>query len=300
MSKPSKPDIHQEITNNIINLLDQVDVNNYQPPFAGLAAQGLPQNPITNHHYQGVNILALWFNQQAKQFSSNKWATFKQWKEQGANVKKGEKGSRIIFYKTLVKEEENSKGHVEEKTIPMLKLYSVFNAHQVEGFEDTQSIPLPEKDEVNCLSVIDEFCKQTQAKIKNIENQAYYHPEKDFINMPETRMFLKSSTESATENYYSTLLHEMTHWTGAKKRLNRSGITQLTNEKEYAFEELIAELGAAFLCAKFNIAQSLPENHAIYIKSWLKHLKEDKTHIFKAAAQAAKAVNFLNDMQMEG
>ena len=128
-SNPSRPDVHQEITNQIIDLLDQVNMDEYQPPFAGLAAQGLPANPITKNHYQGVNVLALWFNQQARKYSSNHWATFKQWKEQGAQVRKGEKGSRIIFYKTLLKAEE---GNDKEVKIPMLRLYSVFNSNQVD------------------------------------------------------------------------------------------------------------------------------------------------------------------------
>lgn len=103
-------DIYQEVTNKIIELLEQVHPDDYQPPFAGLAAQGLPLNPTTENHYQGINILCLWFNQQSKTFTSNHWATYKQWKDAGSHVRKGEKGSRIIFYKTLTAEEETTKG----------------------------------------------------------------------------------------------------------------------------------------------------------------------------------------------
>lgn len=292
----AKPDIHQEVTDNIIKILDQVDLKEYEPPFARLAAMGLPENPTTQNHYQGVNILALWFNQQSKKYTSNKWATFKQWKEKGVTVKKGEKGSRVIFYKTLIKSEENDQGEKEDHKIPMLRLYNVFNANQVEGFEDEQS-KIPESDQVERIALIDEFCAQTKADIRYCENEAYYNIQEDFINMPDTNQFFESKNISATQHYYSTLLHELTHWTGAPKRLARLNASGSEKREDYAFEELIAELGAAFLCAKHEIKQTQPTNHALYIKSWLKNLNEDKTYIFKAAAQAAKATEFLNSFQ---
>lgn len=297
-SKSSKPDIHQEVTDKIVNLLDDVDLNDYQPPFASLATQGLPMNPTTDNHYQGVNILALWFNQQKRKFTSNHWATFKQWKEKGAHVRKGEKGSRVIFYKTLLKQEENSNGEHEEIKIPMLRLFTVFNANQVDGYESHQTIT-PETDKVKRLELVDEFCQSTGADIRTGENEAYYAIADDYINMPETSMFLNTSQISATEHYYATLLHELTHWTGAKKRLDRPGITEKVKPEDYAFEELVAELGAAFLCAGHGITQTQPKNHTIYIKSWLKALKDDKAHIFKAAAQAARAVEYLNNFNKQ-
>ncbi|WP_421896353.1 ArdC family protein [Marinoscillum sp.] len=293
-----KHDIHQDITNQIICLLDQVDLNDYQPPFASLCAQGLPVNPTTKNHYQGINILALWFNQQAREFSSNQWATFKQWKEKGAQVRKGEKGSRVIFYKTLTKSEENDQGKEEEHKIPMLRLYTVFNANQVEGYEDAQNQSIPETDKVERLKLVDEFCSNTGAIIKHGEDRAYYDLQQDLINMPETSHFLETDKASATENYYSTLLHELTHWTGPKKRLDRFSISASETKQDYAFEELVAELGAAFLCAQHGITQTPRENHAAYIKSWLRALKDDKKHIFKASAQAAKAVDYLNNLHL--
>ncbi len=290
-----KLDIHQEVTNQIISLLDKVNLEDYEPPFAELASQGLPINPTTEHQYQGINILSLWFNQQSKHFTSNEWATFKQWKHKGANIRKGEKGSRIIFYKTLIKSEENAKGEKEELKIPMLRTYIVFNANQVDGYEHTQEELTPTNDKVERIKLVDEFCKNTGAVIKHGENRAYYKYGADFINMPQTYSFLDTSQAGATENYYATLLHELTHWTGAKHRLDRN----MDKEREkYAFEELIAELGAAFLCAQHGITQTQPEHHAMYIKSWLKALKDDKTHIFKAAAKATQASEYLNKFQL--
>lgn len=294
--KTAKPDIHKEITDQIIDLLDKVDINDYQSPFADLAAQGLPLNPTTEKHYQGINILALWFNQQAKAFSSNEWATFKQWKDKGAQVRKGEKGSRIIFYKPLIKSEANEKGDTEATVIPMLRQFTVFNACQVEGYEGHPKAEIPRQDVVTRNAVLDQFCTATGAAIRNEENRAFYNPKEDYINIPDTSLFIDTEKVSATEQYYSTVLHELTHWTGAKHRLDRFGSTGNIKRKEYAFEELIAELGSAFLCAQFNVQQTLPENHAIYIKSWLQDLKNDKTHIFKAAAQASKAFDYVQQL----
>ena len=291
----NKIDIHEQVTNQIIDLLDQVDLDNYQPPFASLAAKGLPLNPTTKNHYQGVNILNLWFNQQAKKFSSNHWASFKQWKDNGAKIKKGEKGTRIVFYKTLTKTEENSSGETETHKIPMLRLYTVFNANQVENYNQ-DAIKVPEQDRVERISLVEEFCSKTDADIRHGGDEAFFAPDEDFIQMPETRLFLDTEEASATENYYSTLLHELTHWTGSKHRLKRDLAHNQKEREKYAFEELVAELGAAFLCAHHGIAQNHPPNHALYIKSWLKALKDDKTFIFKASAQAAKAVDFLDQL----
>lgn len=297
-AKP-KHDIHEALTNQIIELLDRVDMNEYEPPFSAFVHQGIPKNPTTNHQYQGVNILALWFNQHSNKYTSNHWATFKQWKEQGANVRKGEKGSRIIFYKTLIKEGENDQGDTEEYKIPMLRLFTVFNANQVENYEDPDAVQLPELDRVEKHLLIEEFCRSTEAEIKSESPEAYYHRKEDYINMPETSQFNHSEQISASEHYYSTLLHELTHWTGAHTRLNRPGISGEVKKEDYAFEELVAELGAAFLCAQHGIHQTKRENHAIYIKSWLNALREDKSLIFKAAAQASKASQYLNELQLE-
>lgn len=299
-STTKKHDIHQDITNNIITLLDQVNLEEYEPPFANLAALGIPENPTTNKQYQGINILALWFNQSAKSFSSNKWATYKQWQSIGAQVKAEQKRSRIIFYKTLIKEDKNEQGESKEQKIPMLRQYDVFNADQVEGYEDESLEHILEIDKVERSALIDSFCKSAGADIRSEDSRAFYSPMGDYINMPDTRLFVDTKHASASENYYSTLLHEMTHWTGNKKRLDRQKDAKKKHIENYAYEELIAELGAAFLCAQFNIKQTQPKDHALYIKSWLTALRNDKTLIFKASAQAAKATGYLNDLQPEG
>ncbi len=295
----SKPDIYQEVTDKIIDLLDKIDPENYKAPFAQLAAQGIPENPTTGKIYQGINILCLWFNQQDKSFPSNKWATFKQWKDEGAQVKKGQKSSRVVFYKTLSKTDVNEAGEEQESKIPMLRLYNVFNAHQVEGFENEENAKLAEINLVNPIMNVDAFCRNTEIEIKHDDPTPFYSVTRDFINMPSKTAFVDTQTAKATEHYYAILLHELIHATGAKFRLDRFKPSIDSTKKNTAFEELIAELGAAMLCARLGINQTPREDHAHYIKAWLSVLRDDKKHIFKASAQAARATEFLYEMQEE-
>ncbi|GAB5512199.1 MAG: zincin-like metallopeptidase domain-containing protein [Hyphomicrobiales bacterium] len=293
----TKRDIQQEITDKIVRLLERIDTADYQAPFAGLAAQGLPLNPTTAHRYQGINVPSLWIDQQEKRFTSNHWATFRQWKETGAQVRKGEKGSPIIFYKTLTRTEENAKGEAEEISIQMMRFYSVFNANQVDGYAHHESAPPNETDLVTRIETAERYCAASGADIRHGGCGAFYDRMGDFINVPETIAFVDTKHASATENYYATLLHELTHWTGAAHRLDRDNAKTRKEIDKYAFEELIAELGAAFLCAKLGVVQTPRDDHAHYIKSWLKALKDDKTCIFKASAQAARAVDYLDALQ---
>lgn len=290
-------DIYQEVTNKIIRLLDRIGENGWQAPFAGLAAQGLPKNPTTENFYQGINIPSLWCDQQEKGFTSNQWATFVQWKKKGAQVHKGEKGSPIVFYKPLLKVEENDKGEEQETYIPILQLYTVFNANQVDGYEHNEQGTLNEIDFVQRLKAVDDFCTNTGADIRHGGAGAYYNRSGDYINIPETIAFVDTDKSTATENYYATLLHELTHWTGAPHRLDRDKAKTKSEKSKYAFEELVADLGAAFMCAQLNIVPTPREDHAHYIKNWLAALRNDKKFIFKAAAQAAKAAEYMNNLQ---
>lgn len=295
----SKRDIRQDITDKIIRQLEQVNVEEFEAPFARLAAQGMPTNPTTGNNYHGINVPSLWVDQQECGFGSNEWATFKQWKEKGAQVRKGEKGSAIIFYTTWNKSGEGENGEAEEQTIPVMRFYSVFNADQVDGYEasNPELENEPVVDLVQRLETVDAYCTKTGADIREGGTRAFYRRCEDFISMPPTTAFVETKQASATENYYSVLLHELTHWTGAPKRLERDKARHKGERTKYAFEELVAELGAAFLCTKLGITQTTRECHAQYIKSWLAALKNDATHIFKAAAEAAKATDYLDNLQ---
>jgi len=288
-----KKDIYQEVTNSIIEALEKVSLEDYSAPFARLTAELSPINPITEKDYHGINTLILWLQQQANGYKSNEWGTFRQWKEKGANVKKGEKSSMIIFYKRVEKKDEINND--EPEFYNCLKSYCVFNADQVEGYEPTITRENGNFGTVERITDIEKFVASSGAVINEDQNRASFSPTKDHINMPPKDLFFDNG-QSATENYYAVLLHELTHWTGGKTRLDREQVGHTTDEKKYAFEELIAELGSAFLCSHFRIKQHGREDHAMYIKSWLQALKNDKKFIFKAASQAQKAVDFLHGL----
>ncbi len=177
----------------------------------------------------------------------------------------------------------------------MLKSYNIFNADQVENYEPAKEDVQGTFGSVDRIDQIEQFVTATGADIHGDKTMACYCPATDHIEMPSENLFFENE-QSTTENYYAVLLHELTHWTGGKQRLDCKQTGQ-TNKESYAFEELIAELGSAFLCAQFEIKQQGRDDHARYIKSWLQALKNDNTFIFKASAQSQKAIDYLNVSQ---
>ena len=173
--------------------------------------------------------------------------------------------------------------------------YWVFNAEQCDGFELPAKPPVAEIDR---NTRVDAFIKATGAIVRHGGYSAYYRPSEDYIQMPEAGLFTGTDTSSATEAYYSTLLHELVHWTGHKSRLDR-GFSSRISVEDRANEELVAELGAAFLCADLSVTPHLRADHAHYIANWLEILKGDKKAIFKAAAAANRATDFLHGLQLK-
>jgi antirestriction protein ArdC len=207
------------------------------------------------------------------------WGTYKQWDELGGNVRKGEKGTKIVFWSKASK--ENKQGEKEEYAFA--KAYFVFNVAQVDGIEI-----VPSSDKLNDNQKIEQCeqrIKDTGAKIITGGDTACFIPSSDIIKMPEIGTFLSS------ENYYATAFHELTHWTSEKNRCDRDLSKGRFGNSEYAFEELVAELGAAFLCSQHGIAGDL--RHAGYIENWLKVLKNDNKAIFKASALAQSATDYI-------
>lgn len=284
-------DIHQEVTDIIINQLEKGTIPWRQPWQGQSNGFELPFNAISNNFYQGINIVLLWGASIDKKFDSAEWATFKQWSEQKETIRKGEKGSMIVYYDVIEKEEEG-----ETKKIPFLKAYHVFNRCQLNSYQSnetpssTESSPL-----VNRIEVVDSFVENTQAVIEHGTDGAFYRPSEDKIYMPSVEAFQDTQSCTATEGYYSTLLHELVHWSGAEKRLARTKGKKF-GDHQYAFEELVAELGSAFLCAEFDITTAEKGDHASYIASWLKVLKDNKHCIVSAASEASKAVNYIKNL----
>lgn len=279
----SKVDMYQEVTNQIIFLLETGSLSFDN----GFLKGGMPKNAVTGRFYSGVNVLLLCGMANRFGFSSNRWVTYKQAAAAGGNVKKGSKGFAVVYF-DIIKVEDKETG--EEKSLPMLKKFTVFNVDQCENLPEelaTAEQPKQEKEEIN-ISEIEKIVSEFGAKIVHGEGVSVpcYIPSCDQVNMPTKAQFKTAA------NYYATLLHEMTHATGHKSRLNRDFKGRFGSEA-YAFEELIAELGAAFLCAEFGLIGATIENHAAYLKSWLQILKNDKKAIFTAASQANKAAEML-------
>ena len=232
----------------------------------------------------------LWVIAEKRNYPHPVWATYKQWAEIGAQVRQGEKAAPVVYVGSYVKEAETA--DTDDETRRYLKRSAVFNVAQVDGFEVAE----PERPALATrLANADSFIKNTRAKIEYGADGAMYRPVSDTILCPDFDRFLNTSTATATENAYSTILHELTHWTAPEHRVNRPHDNNILSDR--AFEELVAELGAAFLCAALGITPQTRPDHAHYLASWLMALKNDKKAIFRAAAQAGKAADFLRALQ---
>jgi len=237
----------------------------------------MPQNAATGRPYTGINILILWAARDAFGYASNGWMTFRQAHAKGGTVRKGEKGTPIVFMKPLrIKEPEAD----EEKTIRMLRSYYVFNTEQIDGLPTAEPQIIPPQPEGR----VSDFIKAIGATVQHGGNRACYVPSLDFISLPHPHQF------ESVGSYYATSLHEHAHWSGAKDRLNRD-LSGRFGTQSYAAEELVAELTAAFLCAHLDIEGEL--RHADYIGHWLQLLKSDERAIFTAAAKASQAATYL-------
>ena len=274
-------DVYQEITNTIIKQIEEAGTD-WIKPFHSMGS--VPVNYNTGNTYRGINILLLGMTGK-----SQIWSSYKQWQEKGGNVRKGEKGTQIVFFKML--EKENKQG--EKSTFPLIRYSTLFSIDQVEGIELPKT-NLP--DLTQSIANADIYIKNTGANVFESDKGAFYMPSQDKIGMPPRNAFIDTPTSTATECYYATLLHELTHWTGCKKRLDRF-CGGLFGSENYAFEELVAELGAAFQCGSLGIASEPRKDHSQYLKSWLKCLKENKNAIFKAASEAQKAVDYIEGLQ---
>ena len=271
----------QAIANKIADMMETAGTNWVKPWVSGSTLGSLPMNAVSKKEYRGINLLLL------QSRSTPIWATYKQWNDKGAQVLKGSKGTQIVFWKPLEKTDDNG----EKSKFFILKTYTVFNADQVEGYEYTA--PKPVDCTVATLPHVDEWVANTKADIKHGEAQAYYSPNLDYINMPKRELFIDTDTSTATESYYSTLLHELTHWTGHADRNDRAKHNKW-GDQTYAFEELIAELGATFLCAQLGISNDVRADHAQYINNWISKLRSDPKFLFQAATKAQAGIDYLN------
>ena len=286
--------VYETVTANILAAIESGAGEFQMPWHRATTADGLPVNALTGAEYRGSNILSLWVAGMAKGYASNRWATYKQWAELGAQVRKGEKSATGIFFQMIER-----KGATQPDTnkarkagmVPFARAFHLFNAEQVDGYTVAAS---PRADITETLAGVDAAIAQTGARITHAGSRAFYRPSTDEIYMPERAAFTGTDTSTATESYYSTLLHELTHWTGHDARLARNfAKSNRFADEAYAGEELVAELGAAFLCARLGITNTPRADHARYLASWLKVLKGDAKAIVRAASDAQKAADYI-------
>lgn len=289
--KTERFDIHQHITNQIIAAIEN-GAGEFRLPWHRSAGNIMrPINIASKNAYRGVNVLTLWAAADACGYSSGTWGTYKQWAEAGAQVRKGEKAAYIVFYKEItVAADDRDEG----ETRLFARATPVFAAEQVDGFQ-APTVEGPTTP-FSPIEAAEAFVTKTGAIVHHGGSRAFYRPSTDSIQLPPREAFIGSPTSAPAEAYASTKLHELIHWTSAELRCNRQ-LGKRFGDDAYAMEELIAELGAAFLCADLRITDEPRPDHAQYLDCWLRVLKADKKAIFTAASKASEAAAFLSMLQ---
>jgi antirestriction protein ArdC len=290
----ARPDIYSRITDKIIADLEQ-GVRPWLRPWNADHAAGRITRPLRHNGipYKGINVIMLWSAATMKGYACPLWLTFKQALELGGNVRKGETGEFVVYADRITRTETNDKGEETDREIPFLKGYTVFNAEQCDGLPAhfTAKVEAPALTPLQRIEAADRFFAAIGADIRHGGTRAFYAQGPDFVQMPPFETFRDA------ESHAATLAHELTHWTKHDKRLARDMGRIRWGDEGYAKEELVAELGSAFLCADLEITPEVREDHAAYIASWLKALKDDKRLIFTAAAHAQRAADYLHNLQ---
>lgn len=290
---PQRRDIYADITGKIIAAVEADPGKPSMPWRRSAGPLFMPVNALTGNAYNGINVVSLWVSAEAQAFATPVWATYKQWQSLGAQVRKGEKSSPVVFYKEY-EAEPNPEDNADDGKRRVARASWVFNASQVDGFTAPDA-PQP-LGPIERLAAIDAFVSATGASVVPGGERAFYRPSTDHIQMPEEALFCGTDTMTRSESYYAVLVHELTHWSGAKHRLNRE-FGKRFGDQDYAAEELVAEIGSAFLCAELGITQDVRADHAQYLAQWLKLMKSDSRAVFTAAAKASEAVAFLKKLQ---
>jgi antirestriction protein ArdC len=300
MSK--KFDIYENVTNRLLEALER-GTRPWSRPWRTVPGEGVPRNAVSGRPYHGINVMLLWGASQLRGFSSQRWLTYRQARTAGGHVRHGEKGELIVFWRFLERERQRERhdddgrpvldedGLPRKEIIPLARGYTVFNVEQCEDLPESVSGGRETDPEWDPVPGAEAFIAATGADIRHGGNRAFYAPHADRIQMPPRGRF------DQVDGYYDTLLHELTHWTGHESRLGRQ--FDRFGSEAYALEELVAELGAAFLCARLGLASEPREDHAGYINGWLRVLKRDKKAIFSAASAARSALEYLESLQVE-
>jgi antirestriction protein ArdC len=289
-----RSDLYQRITDRIVRDLEQ-GVRTWHAPWniehaAGRITRPLRPNGIP---YQGINVLELWSAALISGHAAPIWMTFRQAQELGGQVRKGEHGWQVVYVSKITRTERDERtGEESPREIPFMRGYTVFNVEQIEGLPPHYyAVNAPKIDPVQRNACAEAFLSATGADVRHSGTRAYYSISGDYVQLPPFETFRDP------ESYYATRGHETVHWTRHPSRLAREFGRKRFGDEGYAMEELVAELGAAFLCADLDLVPDVRDDHAAYIASWIQVLKNDKRAIFTAASHAQRAVDFLHGLQ---
>jgi antirestriction protein ArdC len=279
-------DVYEKVTQAVVRLLER-GVKPWTQPWSAAGGGALPLRH-NGQGYRGINVLILWGQAQEAGYGSPYWMTYRQAQLEGGQVRKGERSTQVVYYGTSAKDAEPAEGEDGPKLFRFIRTFNVFNAEQIDGlserFYGRPVVATPAADRIPALEA---FVAKTGAEIHTGGGRAFYRIDQDFIQTPEIAAFRDA------EQFYATLNHELTHWTRHSSRLDRDMGCKTWGDAGYAAEELVAELGAAFLGAELGLRPDHIEDHAAYIASWLKVLQDDRRFIFTAAAKAQQAADYL-------
>ncbi|MDE1148631.1 MAG: zincin-like metallopeptidase domain-containing protein [Azospirillaceae bacterium] len=292
MTADHRQNVYSRVTDSIIAAIE-AGAGDCRMPWHSQGDLARPVNVASSKPYRGINTVALWVAAHATGFGSPVWGTYKQWQERGAQVRKGEKSSTVVFWKVSDTGADDVGSQAEEEGQPHARVfaraYSVFNAAQVEGWEAPAMPVLPQAERI---AHAEQFFAALGATIRKGGPRACYIPSRDEIHLPPFAVFRDAVA------YYATLAHEATHWTAHASRCARDLKGRFGSES-YAAEELVAELGAAFLCSDLALTPEPRPDHAAYIASWLTVLRGDPRAIFTAAAKAQAAADWMHARQSQ-
>ena len=293
MNNTERQDVYTRITEQIISSLEQ-GVRPWMQPWNTEHSAGPITRPLryNGQPYSGINVLMLWASAATQGFTAPIWMTFHQASQLNAHVRKGAKGSLVVYANSTPKTESDRDGNEFERQIRFVRGYTVFNVQQIDGLPEIYyTRPEARFSAAKRIEHAERFFANTGAQIRYGGNRAYYAAEADYIQMPAFEAFRDA------EAFYATLSHETAHWSKHRSRLNRDFGGKIWGDEGYAREELVAELGSAFLAADLELTPEVREDHTAYIACWLETLKRDNRAIVSAAAHAQRAVDFLHKLQ---
>jgi antirestriction protein ArdC len=288
-----RQDLYARVTQAVVDDLER-GVRPWTKPWSADPLAGRVGRPLRHggEPYSGINVILLWSEALRCGYAASHWMTFRQALALGGAVRKGQHGATVVYADRIRRHDLDDDGAEVERAIPFLKAYTVFNVEQIDGLPDRYRAAPPPRTElpVRCAAA-DGFFGATGADIRHGGAEAFYALQADYVQMPPPECF------HGVEAYYATLAHECIHWTRHPTRLDRDLGRKRWGDEGYAREELVAELGAAFLCADLGLELKPREDHAAYISSWLEVLGRDHRLIFTAAAHAQRAADFLHQRQ---